>query len=222
MDLLRLLADQRCVICAARGTLLCSACRRQLPWLQGPLCLRCGEPDPHARLRCTLCARLGSSITTVRSALSHETGGGSIVRAWKDAARAPVAGLAADCILATVPRPAADYIVPVPAARARAAWRGVDGPAALASQLGSAWSLPVRNDVLERIRDRPQRGLTAAQRRRNVAGSIIHRRAIDGRVVLVDDVLTTGATVRAAAHHLRRAGADRIEVVTFARVATIT
>ena len=76
--------------------------------------------------------------------------------------------------------------------------------------------------VLERIRDRPQRGLTAAQRRRNVAGSIIHRRAIDGRVVLVDDVLTTGATVRAAAHHLRRAGADRIEVVTFARVATIT
>jgi len=222
MDLIRLLADQRCVVCAARGTLLCSACRRQLPWLQGPLCVRCGEPDPHARLRCPLCARLGSNITTVRSALSHEAGGGSIVRAWKDAARTPVAGLAADCILAAVPCPVADCIVPVPAARARAAWRGVDGPVALAGQLGSAWSLPVRSDVLERIRDRPQRGLTAVQRRRNAAGSMRHRRAIGGHVVLVDDVLTTGATVRAAAHHLRRAGADRVEVVTFARVATIT
>jgi len=222
MDLIRLLADQRCVVCAARGTLLCSACRRQLPWLQGPLCVRCGEPDPHARLRCTLCARLGSNIATVRSALSHEAGGGSIVRAWKDAARTPVARLAADCILAAVPCPVADCIVPVPAARARAAWRGVDGPVALAGRLGSAWSLPVRSDVLERIRDRPQRGLTAAQRRRNAAGSMRHRRAIGGHVVLVDDVLTTGATVRAAAHHLRRAGADRVEVVTFARVATIT
>jgi predicted amidophosphoribosyltransferase len=79
----------------------------------------------------------------------------------------------------------------------------------------------VRDDVLVRIRDRPQRGLTAAQRRRNAAGSIVPRARLVGRAVLVDDVLTTGATVRAAAHCLRRAGADRVDVVTFARVATI-
>ncbi len=143
------------------------------------------------------------------------------MRAWKDAARAPVAELAARCVLAATPRPVADLVVPVPPARARAAWRGVDGPAALADLLGRAWAVPVRHDVLERVRDRPQRGLTAVERRRNAAGSIAARAEVRGRVLLIDDVLTTGATVRAAAHRLRSVGADRVDVVTFARVATI-
>ena len=222
MDVLRVLADQRCVVCDARGAVLCVACRRALPWLRGPVCTRCGEPDPHDRLRCTLCERLGGAIGTARSAIAHDGVGGPIVRAWKDAARTPVADLAAACLSAAGARPAADCLVPVPAARARAAWRGVDGPSALADLLGRAWGLPVRRDVLERVRDRPQRGLTAAQRRRNAAGAIAARGVIRGRVVLIDDVLTTGATVRAAAHHLRGAGAERVDVVTFARVATIT
>ena len=222
MDVLRVLADQRCVVCDARGAVLCTHCRRGLPWVRGPLCGRCGEPDPHGRLRCVLCGRLGGTIGTVRSAIVHDGAGGSIVRAWKDAARTPVAALAATCIIAAVARPQADCLVPVPAARARAAWRGVDGPAALADLLGHAWGLPARHDVLERVRDRPQRGLSAVQRRRNAVGSIAARRAIRGRVVLIDDVLTTGATVRAGAQRLRGAGAERVDVVTFARVATIT
>jgi predicted amidophosphoribosyltransferase len=222
MDPLRVLADHRCVVCDARGAVLCARCRPQLPWLAGPLCARCGEPDPYARLRCALCMRLGSGVASARSAIAHDAVGGSIVRAWKDAARTSVAPLAAACIVAAVPRRAADVIVPVPAARARAAWRGVDGPAALAVLLGRAWGLPVRGDVLLRVRDRPQRGLTAAQRRRNAAGSMVARGSITGRVLLIDDVLTTGATVRAAALSLRRAGAEQVDVVTFARVATIT
>ncbi|MGI9187854.1 MAG: ComF family protein [Gaiellales bacterium] len=221
MDPLRVLADHRCVVCDARGAVLCASCRPRLPWLVGPLCDRCGEPDPRIRLRCALCERLGGGVASARSAIAHDAVGGSIVRAWKDAARTPVATLAASCIAAAVPPPAADWIVPVPAARARAAWRGVDGPAALATLLGRAWELPVRGDVLVRVRDRPQRGLTAAQRRRNASGSMSAAGRIVGRVVLVDDVLTTGATVRAAATSLRRAGAERVDVVTFARVATI-
>lgn len=221
MDPMRLLADQRCVLCEQRGALLCRPCRRSLPWLRGPLCPRCGEPDPHERVQCVVCGRLSAAVSSARSALAHDGGGGALVRAWKDAARVPVADVAAACVLGAVPRPAADVLVPVPGARARVAWRGVDGPAALADLLGRGWGLPVRHDVLARVRDRPQRGLSAAARRRNAVGSMVATGRVAGVVVLIDDVLTTGATVRAAAHHLRRAGADRVEVVTFVRVATI-
>ena len=221
MDPLRLLADQRCAVCAARGALLCRACRPLLPWLRGPFCPRCGEPDPHGRVRCDRCTQLGSGIATARSALAHHGAGGSLVRAWKDAARNPVAELAASCIVAAVPRPAAELIVPVPAARERADWRGVDGPHALAILLGRAWRLPVGTGGLERVDARPQRGLSAAQRRVNAARAIVGSGRIEGRAILVDDVLTTGATVRAVAHQLRRAGAERVDVVTFVRVATI-
>lgn len=221
MDPLRLVADQRCVVCATRGAVLCAACRARLPWLRGPLCPRCGEPDPHARVRCPVCERLGGGIRTARSAIAHDGDGGRVVRAWKDGARAPVAVLAARCLIGAVPPPLVDLVVPVPPARDRVAWRGVDGPALLAELLGRAWSIPVEQAALERVGERPQRGLTAAQRRRNAATSFAVRADVRGRVLLVDDVLTTGATVRAAALRLRQAGATHVDVVTFARVATI-
>lgn len=221
MDPLRLLADQRCVACGARGSLVCRPCRAALPWLTGPLCPRCGEPGAHLRFRCGLCGRLGPAVATARSALALDGAGSALVRAWKDGARTPVASVAAACVHGVVPRPAADAVVAVPAAAARAAWRGVDGPADLAALLARGWDLPLRHDALRRVDARAQRGLDARSRRRNAAEAFQPGAPIAGRVVLVDDVLTTGATAWAAARALRRAGAARVDVVTLARVATI-
>ena len=79
------------------------------------------------------------------------------------------------------------------------------------------WGMPCE-PLLGRARDgRRQRGLTLAERRRNVAGAFTSLRGIVGPVVLVDDVYTTGATVSAAAASLRAAGASRVDVVAFAR-----
>ncbi len=220
MDLWRLVADQRCAACSARGALLCRTCRSAMPWLCGPLCERCGEPEPRPRIACPVCDRLGRSVGSVRSAVELDSVGASLVRAWKDAARAPVARLAAACLVAAVPRPLCDLIVPVPAASSRAAWRGVDGPSDLVRLLGRAWMLPTAGDALRRINDRPQRGLSADQRRRNAAGAFAAAHVVTGRVLLVDDVMTTGATLRAAAWLLRQSGAERVDVVTFARVVT--
>lgn len=111
--------------------------------------------------------------------------------------------------------------MPIPGARSRVAWRGVDGPCDLARLLGKHWRLPVQTDVLERVHERPQRGLSASQRQRNAGDAFVARRAVAGRVVLVDDVMTTGATLRAGVRQLRRAGASHVDVVTFARVVTM-
>lgn len=152
----------------------------------------------------------------VRSALVHADGAARLVRAWKDEPRPGLAVVAAYALIASVPRPAG-VLVPVPMVRDRAAWRGVDAPRDLAHRLGGLWRLPV-DDVLERIGSRPQRGRSASARRRNASRSFRVKRTVPEHVVLVDDVLTTGATVRACAARLREAGARRIEAVTVTRV----
>ena len=94
--------------------------------------------------------------------------------------------------------------------------RGHHPPAGLARELGRRWDLPVQ-PLLERTRPlRPQRGLSRRERQRNVRDAF-RARSTRGKVLLVDDVYTTGATVSAAASALRGAGASSVEVVTFAR-----
>jgi predicted amidophosphoribosyltransferase len=99
----------------------------------------------------------------------------------------------------------------------RSVKRGHHPAERLARELGMRWELPV-GQLLGRTRVvRAQRGLRLGERRRNVAGAFAARSRVPPRVGLVDDVYTTGSTASAAASALRRAGARRVEVVTFAR-----
>ena len=142
----------------------------------------------------------------------------ALVRARKDRGLRAGADVAAAIVLAVVePPPACALLVPVPALRARAAWRGGDGAASLAHLLGSAWQLDVAGP-LRRDGSRPQRGLDRDERRRNARAQFRAVRPVQGHVVLIDDVYTTGATADVCARLLRRAGATRVDVVTFARV----
>lgn len=117
-----------------------------------------------------------------------------------------------------VPRPAADVITYIPPDGDRSVKRGHQPARDLAEALGERWGLPAAR-LLERTRPvARQTTLSRADRRRNVRGAFRAARAIvPPTVALVDDVYTTGATVDAAAAALRRAGAGRIVVVTFAR-----
>jgi ComF family protein len=110
-------------------------------------------------------------------------------------------------------------LVPVPLAAARARLRGYNQAERLAHALSCLTGLPFRTDLLERTRTtRTQTALAPEARRANVAGAF---RAADlpigFRLILVDDVFTTGATLLEAANALREAGAERVESVTFAR-----
>jgi predicted amidophosphoribosyltransferase len=105
----------------------------------------------------------------------------------------------------------------VPADDDRRLERGHAPPSALAIALSERWTIPVR-DLLGRSRRLPrQRGLSLAERRRNVRGAFVARARAPTRVCLVDDVYTTGATANACASALRRGGARTVTVVSLAR-----
>ena len=117
-----------------------------------------------------------------------------------------------------VPTPAVDGLTFVPPDRARALERGHHPAERLARELGERWALPVLT-LARRTRTVPrQRGLALADRRRNVAGAFAPAADSPGKIALVDDVYTSGATAAAAASSLRKGGARRVEIVTFARV----
>jgi predicted amidophosphoribosyltransferase len=139
-----------------------------------------------------------------------------LVGAWKERGLRRLADWAADLVVATLPRPEGACLVCVPGDPDRRLKRG-HAAERLAVELAGRWATPFK-PLLRRTRvSVRQRGLREAERRRNVAGAFVARTAVPPEVTLVDDVYTTGATVAAAASALRKGGARRVEVVTFAR-----
>jgi predicted amidophosphoribosyltransferase len=116
-----------------------------------------------------------------------------------------------------VERPDADALTFVPPDGGRRVERGYHPAGRLAAELAGAWSLPVQALLERHGRSRPQRGLPLVERRRNVRGAFAAPGPVRGRIVLVDDVYTSGATAAAASSALRSAGAADVLVVTFAR-----
>jgi predicted amidophosphoribosyltransferase len=140
-----------------------------------------------------------------------------VVGAWKERGLRRLAAWAADIVVQSLAPPDATCLVFVPGDPDRRLRRGHHAPERLASELARAWSLPLE-PLLTRARGSPrQRGLTRQQRRSNVAGAFLAHGRVPVRVALIDDVYTTGATAHAAASALRKGGAKRVEVVTFAR-----
>ena len=140
-----------------------------------------------------------------------------IVGAWKERGLRRLSRWAAAVIADSLERPGVDHLTFVPADRDRRLLRGHHPAEALARELGTTWGATVE-PLLTRVRGSPrQRELTRAERRRNVAAAFVAARRVPPRIVLVDDVYTTGATANAAASALRKGGAREVEVVTFAR-----
>jgi predicted amidophosphoribosyltransferase len=139
------------------------------------------------------------------------------VQAWKERGQRRLAREAATLVAEVLVRPEVAALTYVPADGDRALERGHRPAETLARELGRLWELPVEALLRRGRRVQRQRGLTLADRRRNVAGAFAPLRAAPSRVGLVDDVYTSGATAAAAASALRRGGAQRVEVMTFAR-----
>lgn len=218
MSILNLLLPARCVVCAAGGEQLCAGCRESLPLLRPPLCERCGAPTAWPVARCRECSGRRLAFASARAAVEYDGSVRRFVAAWKERGLRRLATEAAELVVGAVPPPRVALLAFVPPDRERVLLRGHHPAERLARELGERWDLPVR-PLLAWARAIPhQRGLSLADRRRNVAGAFAPAAKAPTRVGLIDDVYTSGATAAAAASALRKAGARTVEVVTFARV----
>ena len=153
-----------------------------------------------------------------RAAVAYAGPARVLVRAWKERGLRHVAAFAAELVVAHVERPAADVITYIPPDAVRQLQRGHHPAERLAAELAGRWEIAAAPLLTRRTTIARQTGLGVAERRRNVRGAFAAVTGCPSRVVLVDDVYTTGATAAAAAGALRAAGAGVVEVVTFARV----
>jgi ComF family protein len=213
-----LILPRRCGVCGRPGDGLCSACSGALARLAPPLCARCGAPGAWPVTRCAECAGRRLGFSTARAAIVYDERARLLVRSWKEHGRRDLATACAALVVEVVPRPAVEALVPVPGDLERGLRRGHTPVSGLARQLGRSWGLPVVELLVRPRAGSRQRGLSMAERRRNVAHAFAVRRTeCPRRVCLVDDVYTTGATAAACARTLRRAGVQTVEVVALAR-----
>lgn len=214
---LDLVLPPRCCGCdgpAAPGQAFCEACRPSLLEPENP-CPCCGLPG--VTQRCPACRNRTRPLASARSAFLY---GGALAQAIHRLKFRGATHLARPLGRLMVPLAVAlegsvDVAVPVPLHRRRLRARGFNQAALLARCLG----LPLRHDVLERVRETlAQTDLGAAERWANVRGAFrAGRRASGRRVLIVDDVSTTGATATACATALLDAGAHEVHLLTLAR-----
>jgi len=216
------LLPARCLLCGERGNNgrdLCVNCAQMLPWNQ-TACHRCAMPLPQHGQTCGQCLRHPPPLACVHAALVYAFPLERLIPRFKFhhdlAAGRLLAGLMGDA-LTSAERPQA--LLPVPLHPARLRQRGYDQALELARPLARRLGIPLLPDALVRTRDTAaQSELDAASRRRNLRGAFaVKATALPAHVALIDDVMTTAATLHAAARTLRRAGVARVDAWVCAR-----
>jgi len=217
--LLDLLFPPRCVGCGREGEWFCQTCQSQLAFILPPVCPMCGLHLPVG----SFCSQSHSPwLDAIRSVAYSEGALREAIHQFKyrgvRALALPFGKLLYGCWqIHEIP---ADVIVPVPLHPRRLRERGYNQSELLAEQLGRHTGVPVNCAVLRRVKHTlPQVGLNAQRRRENVADAFqaVSDSLADQRVVLIDDVCTTGATLEACSVALKTQGARSVWALTLGR-----
>lgn len=206
-----IIAPHRCILCGNYNNKLCALCAADLPCLEVSACVLCGAPTVDWRT----CHACKSPLAFIWPYAAYQDEIRAILHAYKfEHARALAEPLAA-CLAATIPYLDSSWaIVPTPTASARARQRGYDQAVLLARELAKKRGLQYRQPLVRQSSVR-QVGASRTMRQRQ-ATQLFVARPVRGRVLLVDDVCTTGATLQAAAAALKKAGATEVAAVVVA------
>ncbi|WP_230976323.1 ComF family protein [Pseudothauera nasutitermitis] len=215
-----LLLPQDCFVCGApaRAEALCPACRDELP-AQGPsVCPCCALPSPSGAL-CGECQCSPPDFDATHALYRYAFPVDRMVQGLKYHRRLALARFFAGRLVDGYPPFEADLLLPMPLHARRLAERGFNQAVEIARPLARAWRLPLDVNGVRRVRDLPaQAGLSRAARTANLRKAFACRRDLAGmRVLVVDDVMTTGASLRELARVLKAHGAARVENLVVAR-----
>ena len=216
-----------CARCGRAGWILCPNCSATLPQTPAAICHRCGRIDetpdslgPNSL--CRECRAHPSPLVQMRAPLRYQEPTSTLIHRYKYEGYFALAGPLAQFLIAGWPvwEQPPDLILPIPLHARRRRQRGYNQSELLARPLARALGIAVDTAVLQRTRHTvPQVGLGPDERQANVRGAFEAGAAVTGRhVLLIDDVLTTGATMSAAAEALLAAGAAGVAAYCLARV----
>ena len=208
-----------CVLCGTRACsdALCESCVSSLPRLPSLRCSICALPLTSGTV-CGSCLECAPAYDSVSATYAYAFPIDALIQAYKygrDLSLAPL--LSAH--LARHLRADVDAIIPMPLAAARLRERGFNQAHELARRIGHALALPVMTNACRKVTDTPpQAALRWTERARNVRGAFVCDADLSGkRVAIVDDVLTTGATLNELAKNIKRAGAAQVHGWVVAR-----
>ncbi|MBS1151115.1 MAG: phosphoribosyltransferase [Myxococcaceae bacterium] len=225
-DVLDVVFPERCLGCdrvlPQPRAFFCDDCAPQVEEIPTPACLGCHEPGVHEGGRCERCRRRPPRFTFAFAPLEHSGAVARAIQRFKYEGHPELARplgtllvLRAKAFLAQAP----EWVVPLPLHAARYRERGYDQTALLAVEVARAGKRQLRDEALTRVRATSRQvGQSDEERAANVAGAFEASPTVKGaRLLLVDDVLTTGATANEAARALLEAGALEVQVLTLAR-----
>ena len=218
-----LLFPKRCVGCDVEGAFLCRECSDDLPTLEPPYCFICSQPGDLMMRLCRRCWERPLQIDSIRSPYRFEGAIRNAVHSLKYRnlrAMAPVlANLLADFVVLQCIE--ADLLVPVPLHPKRERSRGYNQSLLLARETGTLLNMETSGDALRRVQNTPSQASVSSEDERwaNVVNAFQATPDLVGgkRVIVLDDVCTTGATLEACSRALKEAGALSTQGLTLAR-----